>query len=687
MRKRFIPILIMLSLFGTLLTPVLATGAVSFDLSPEGLAFIRKHETFRQSAYQANGKWYIGYGTTCEQNAYPNGISEDEAAALLREKLQSSVKTINQYLEKNNITLKQHQFDALISLTYGLGSSWTNPTYRFSSYLISGIEKQKEVEIVDSIAVWCHVNGKVKDSYLNRRIDEARLFLYGDYASNNSPKFFALILDKNGGALENDTVCYAAETQYGTLPTVTRSGYRFNGWYTKDGKKLSEDSKVTEHQSVTAQWVSDDTLRFSDVKSDDWFYPYVCDLTKSGVIKGRTATSFAPSGTLTFGEATKLILLAAGYAEQKASGTHWASGYISYAVTSGFLSSSPSNLDASINRLQIAQLAAKALKLPAATKPSAFSDTTDPAVLSLYEAGILQGTYENNLLKYKPTSNITRAEISAIIWRMERYKPEEPSKPDPKPDPVPTPEPDHSNQILYKNKWLDILPNVPKNSYDASLFYQSDGYTYYRSNAYRYETGVDVSVYQGEIDWHQVKDAGIDFAILRVGGRGWSADGSIYADKNFQKNIEGALAAGLKVGVYFFSQAVSENEAIEEARYTLDMIRDYNVTYPIVFDWEIVSNKDARTSKLDAPTLSAAANAFCREVEKAGHHPMVYFNSPCGYLRYDLSKLVKYDFWYAQYYSVPTFYYNFTMWQYTSSGQVPGIPGKVDLNLYWLPKS
>lgn len=684
MRKRIISFLLALTLTCTLLPPALAVGTSNFDLSPEGLSFILKHETFRSTAYQANGTWYIGYGTTCEQNAYPNGITEEEAAKLLREKLQSQVKTVNQYLEKYNITANQPKFDALVSFTYSLGSSWTNPTYRISNYLIDGLEKQTDVEIVDAMAVWCHSNGKVKDNYLQRRIDEARLLLYGDYSSKDSPSFVALILDKNGGTLENDTVCYPADTTYGSLPTVTRSGYRFNGWFTQDGKKLTEDQKATQHLNVKAQWVSDDTLAFADVKSDDWFYPYIFDLTKSGVINGRTPTSFAPSGTLTFGEATKLILLAAGYDAQKATGPHWASGYISFAVKSGFLSSNPSNFDASINRLQIAQLAAKALKLAPPSKPSPFADTTDSSVLSLYEAGILQGTYENNRLLYKPSSNITRAEISAIIWRMERYKPE---TPDPKPDPKPDPEPDHSNQILYKDKWLDILPNVPKNTYDPKLFYQSDGYTYYKSNAYRYETGVDVSVYQGEIDWYQVKDAGIDYAIIRAGGRGWSTEGSIYADKNFQKNIEGALKAGLKVGVYFFSQAISVEEAIEEARFTLDQIKGYDVTYPVVFDWEIVSNKEARTSKLDAATLSAAANAFCREVEKAGHHPMIYFNSPCGYLRYDLSKIVQYDFWYAQYYSVPTFYYGFDMWQYTSSGQVPGIPGKVDLNLYWLPKS
>jgi len=192
MRKRIISFLLALSLICTLLPPALAVGTSNFDLSSEGLSFILKHETFRSTAYQANGTWYIGYGTTCEQNAYPNGITEEEAANLLREKLQSQVKTVNQYLEKYNISANQPQFDALVSFTYSLGSSWTNPTYRISSYLIDGLDKQTDVEIVDAMAVWCHSNGKVKDSYLQRRIDEARLLLYGDYSSKSSPEVFCL---------------------------------------------------------------------------------------------------------------------------------------------------------------------------------------------------------------------------------------------------------------------------------------------------------------------------------------------------------------------------------------------------------------------------------------------------------------------------------------------------------------
>ncbi len=449
----------------------------------------------------------------------------------------------------------------------------------------------------------------------------------------------------------------------------------------------------------TALYAQTDTLSFLDVNKQDWFYTYVYDLSKNGVISGHSATVFAPYETLTYGQALKLVLLAASYDEQKPIGNHWASGYLSFAVKQGFLPSSQVNLDAPINRVTIAQLAAKALKLPASTTPSPFSDCSEPAVTALSEKGILQGSTENNVSVFKPDSQINRAEISAIIWRIDQMEvainptPDPDPKPDPTPNPDPTPDPkpdpkpnpDSNEKFLYQSKWLDVLPTVPKSPYDASLFYKEGPFTYYRSNAFTYETGVDVSIYQGDIDWKQVKEAGVDFAIIRVGGRGYGAEGKIYSDKNFEQNMDGALAAGLKVGVYFYSQAISKEEALEEASFVLDAIKGYNVSYPVVFDWEI-PNKTARTYGLATPTLTAAANAFCTEVQSAGYRPMVYFNLEWGYMKYDLSKVVQYDFWLAQYNSVPTFYYDFDMWQYTDAGKVPGIPGKVDLNLYFHKK-
>jgi lysozyme len=135
------------------------------------------------------------------------------------------------------------------------------------------------------------------------------------------------------------------------------------------------------------------------------------------------------------------------------------------------------------------------------------------------------------------------------------------------------------------------------------------------------------------------------------------------------------------VGVYFFSQAITPQEAVEEADFVLSYIRNYNITYPVVFDWETISYDSARTNGVDTQTLNQCAQAFCSTVSGGGYTPSIYFNLSLGYLKYDLSQVLGNKFWLAQYASAPTFYYDFQMWQYTSSGKVNGISGNVDMDI------
>lgn len=192
--------------------------------------------------------------------------------------------------------------------------------------------------------------------------------------------------------------------------------------------------------------------------------------------------------------------------------------------------------------------------------------------------------------------------------------------------------------------------------------------------------GIDVSYYQGNVDWNKVKESGIEFAIIRVGYRGYGKEGKLAEDKMFYQNIRGALNAGLKVGVYFFSQALTVEEAVEEADYVLERIRHYDITMPVVFDWEYVS-EEARTANMDARTLTDCYIAFCDRVAEAGYTPMAYFNSYQSRALMHLTELEQYPFWLALYSDRMTYPYRIEMWQYTDSGQVPGIQGYVDLNL------
>ena len=202
---------------------------------------------------------------------------------------------------------------------------------------------------------------------------------------------------------------------------------------------------------------------------------------------------------------------------------------------------------------------------------------------------------------------------------------------------------------------------------------------YLACTAKAYERGVDVSHYQGEIDWKRVRDAGFTFAIIRIGGRGYGEDGRLYVDESAQVNYEGAKAAGLKVGAYFFSQAITEIEAREEARYALHLVRDWELDLPLVYDWEYISD-EARTGNMEESDKIRFTKAFCKVIEDGGVQPMVYV-APWASVDYMLA-VEEYPVWLVLYSDQMTFKYHFDYWQYSCTGKVPGISGEVDINLY-----
>ena len=163
-----------------------------------------------------------------------------------------------------------------------------------------------------------------------------------------------------------------------------------------------------------------------------------------------------------------------------------------------------------------------------------------------------------------------------------------------------------------------------------------------------------------------------------------STAGGLYVDEYFLKNIRGARNAGLKVGVYFFSQAIDAREAAEEAAFVLEQIRPYEISFPVVFDWEIVGGADARTYTVGRRQLCEATRAFCDTVKAAGYEPMIYFTRYLGYRKYILRELADYGFWYAEYEPRPRVAFDFDMWQYSDTGSVAGVDGNVDLNIYFV---
>ena len=234
--------------------------------------------------------------------------------------------------------------------------------------------------------------------------------------------------------------------------------------------------------------------------------------------------------------------------------------------------------------------------------------------------------------------------------------------------------------------WMTPLPGVEANSLTAEDFSDRSGYPTYTGSDYQVLRGIDVSEHQHEIDWAQVAASGVDYAYVRLGYRGYT-EGGLFEDPYFRANVEGALANGLQVSVYFFSQAISVQEAIEEAEYVLARIRDYNITLPVVYDWEKINGETAaRTDNLDFSILNDCAVAFCDTMKNAGYAPAIYFNRHLGYYGYDLSRMTDYDFWFALPESpFPNFYYAVDMWQYSFTEQVPGIAEPTDMNLMFIP--
>ncbi|MBD5464398.1 MAG: hypothetical protein HDR22_00980 [Lachnospiraceae bacterium] len=194
--------------------------------------------------------------------------------------------------------------------------------------------------------------------------------------------------------------------------------------------------------------------------------------------------------------------------------------------------------------------------------------------------------------------------------------------------------------------------------------------------------GIDVSKWNKEIDWKKVKAAGVDFVIIRCGYRG-SSTGALVEDPYFRKNIEGATREGIKVGIYFFTQAVNTVEAVEEASMVLTLCKGYELAFPIFIDTEGAGGK-GRADELDREIRTQVCKAFCETIENSGFNAGVYASRSWFVSNVDASVLESHYIWLAQYRRTPTYAGSYDLWQYTSSGSVDGIDGRVDLNISYV---
>ena len=245
--------------------------------------------------------------------------------------------------------------------------------------------------------------------------------------------------------------------------------------------------------------------------------------------------------------------------------------------------------------------------------------------------------------------------------------------------------------IVYKDARgivhsAEIKNDVAKAQYQKNLFKRKGKYMSYSGDPnYTYRLGLDISRHDGKIDWKKVKNAGFEFIIFRIGWRGYQS-GILHVDENFHENIKGAIEEGFDIGVYVFSQAINEGEAVEEAELVINELKDYQIQLPVVFDPESISWEEARTDEISGEQFTKNTIAFCNRIKEAGYEAMIYSNMIWETEFFDLSQLKEYKIWYADYYRTPQTPYHFEFWQYGGEwAKVPGIKKKVDIDIQLIP--
>lgn len=233
-----------------------------------------------------------------------------------------------------------------------------------------------------------------------------------------------------------------------------------------------------------------------------------------------------------------------------------------------------------------------------------------------------------------------------------------------------------------KFHFVPINRELQLNSYsDENLHILESGeYQYMENDQVISHKGIDVSRFQGKIDWNAVAQDGVEFAFIRVANRGYGT-GKLVEDDTFEANLEGAMAAGIHVGVYIYSQAINEEEVLEEANLVLEKLAPYDVKCPIIFDVEKTADSSGRMNQLTPEERTNLTLLFCQTIEEAGYKPMIYHNVEMGSLMLDIETLEDYDKWLAYYNDDMYYPYEYKIWQYSDKGKVNGIGTEVDLNI------
>lgn len=461
MKKRLISAIVVLTLLCSLLpASAFADDLNVFSPSEEIVAFIKRHEGFRATAYWDYSQYTIGYGTKATEEEYrtQRPITEHEADRRLRIELAVETRQILDYANSTYSVLTQQIFDSLLSFTFNLGTVWFYNS-NLARMLMNGFWNYSDLYIVNCFVPWSHAGGEFLPSLGQRRLNEAKVFVNRDYTGTSTYDFCYLKIMLNGGTTEGGNTVYAFRKgePYGELPTVTLDG-RTDGYWIKrsDGKLLRPEDIVTSNEIVDIVWEGDlpdpDTdegdeppeeprifqtdLPFYDITYDDWFYPSVRDALAVGLVSGYPDSTFRPNNTITRAE---FITMLANFAQADCTGMavevfedvpadEWYAEPIGWGYTIGIAGGTSETTfepETPISRQDMASLLARYLDLigfplPELNEPAEFADADEIAdyalenVLAMQRAGILSGYDEGGVLSFRPRDSATRAEVCTM---------------------------------------------------------------------------------------------------------------------------------------------------------------------------------------------------------------------------------------------------------------------------------
>jgi len=430
-----------------------------------------------------------------------------------------------------------------------------------------------------------------------------------------------------------------------------------------EGKALSNDT-ITRQQAVTmiarafAIQPAETALPYSDADQiAEYARNYVAEMTAKGYLTDSADGNFRPAAAITRAEIVNILNNMVAVLIQK-SETYM--GDVEGSVM--------------IN----------------ATEGAALTDMNISGDL-IVAPGVVGGVSLNNVTLQGGIRNFSGVELTIMM-------PEVPD-PDPEPDvPADTPSVypwvDPYGYLSYDNYSVPLYDGVETSQVSEGDFYWEGDRLVYGGGRYDTRFGIDVSAYQNRssenntIDWEAVADDGVEFAMVRIGLRGYST-GGLNHDAFYAQNIDGAMDAGIDTGVYFFSQAITVEEAIEEADFVISLLEGHEISGPVAYDWEM-HDSSYRVYGLSPELATACALAFCQRIEAAGYQPMIYMSKYVGYNKFNLPQLVQYPIWFPEYKSAaseklfPAFYYQMDIWQFSSSCSIDGIGGRVDANIQFI---